>query len=214
MRLILLGCPGAGKGTQAQLISQKYQIPQISTGAILRSAIEQASSLGKQVKKIVESGELVPDEIIIQLVLERIKEADCKKGFLLDGFPRTVAQAQALEKVSPIDCVINIDVPQEEIVKRLSGRRIHPASGRTYHLLYQPPHVSGKDNVTGENLIQRPDDKEETVLHRLSVYQMQTSPLKNYYQLKASSPRYLNINGMGTIEEIKSAIFSELDKLS
>src|SRR5437870_9796731 len=160
MRLILLGCPGAGKGTQAKLITEKYHIPQISTGDILRNAIREGSELGKKVKAIVESGQLVPDELVIRLVQERLKQPDASKGFLLDGFPRTVAQAEALQTLSPIDYVIDIDVPEEEVVRRLSGRRIHPASGRIYHLLYNPPHQANLDDVTGESLIQRQDDTE------------------------------------------------------
>lgn len=216
MRLILLGCPGAGKGTQAKLIIQRYHIPQISTGDILRAAIQQGTDLGKKVKEIVESGRLVTDEIVIQLVEERIKQADCKNGFLLDGFPRTVVQAEALHKITSIDYVIDIDVPEEEIVKRLSGRRIHPASGRIYHVIYQPPRVADKDDQTGEPLIQRPDDSEETVRKRLAVYQAQTSPLRDYYmhfkgQPGMQIPQYVKIDGTGSVDEIKNKIFSILD---
>lgn len=214
MRLILLGCPGAGKGTQAKFITEKYGIPQISTGDILRSAIQQGTELGKKVKEIVDSGRLVPDDIMIQLVKERIKQPDTQKGFLLDGFPRTVAQAEALRQETPIDCVIDIDVPEDEVVKRLSGRRIHPASGRIYHTLYQPPQVEGKDDATGEPLVQRPDDTEETVRKRLGVYQAQTSPLRNYYQNfkgQHNTPNYIKIDGTGSVDEIKNKIFSVLD---
>lgn len=216
MRLILLGCPGAGKGTQAKLVTEKYNIPQISTGDILRNSIRQETELGKKVKQIVEGGQLVPDEIVIALVQERINQPDAKNGFLLDGFPRTVAQAQALEKLTPIDCVIDIDVPEEEVVKRLSGRRVHPASGRTYHMLYNPPKQEGKDDITGEPLIQRPDDSEETVRKRLQVYQSQTSPLREYYhhyQAKAGVPvpHYGKIDGTGSVDDIKTKVFSILD---
>ncbi|RDI46081.1 adenylate kinase [Aquicella lusitana] len=215
MRLILLGCPGAGKGTQAKLITEKFQIPQISTGDILRSAIQQDSALGKQVKEIVESGRLVPDEIVIQLVQERIKQPDAQNGFLLDGFPRTVTQAEALHKHTDIDYVIDIDVPEEEILRRLTGRRIHPDSGRTYHVLYQPPKEAGKDDVTGEPLVQRPDDSEETVRKRLAVYQAQTSPLREYYsnfqaQPGVQKPYYVKVDGTGSVDEIKKKIFSAL----
>jgi len=212
MRLILLGCPGAGKGTQAKLIAEKYQIPSISTGDILRAAIQQGSALGKKVKEIVESGHLVPDEVVIQLVLERIQQPDCKNGFLLDGFPRTVAQAEALAKLSPINYVIDIDVPEDEVVKRLTGRRIHPASGRTYHLAFQPPHHPGLDDITGEPLVQRPDDNEETVRNRLAVYRQQTSPLQHYYQQPSRTPvHYLKVDGRGEVKEITQRIFSALN---
>lgn len=216
MRLILLGSPGAGKGTQAKFITEKYHIPQISTGDILRAAIQAGTPLGKRVKAIVEQGQLVPDDIVIQLVEERIKQPDCKNGFLLDGFPRTVAQAQALEKITSIDFVIDIDVPAEEIVKRLSGRRIHPASGRIYHIYHQPPKVQDKDDITGEPLIQRPDDSEETVRKRLAVYQTQTSPLRDYYQhYKNQSnngvPDYVRIDGTQSVDAIKNHIFSLID---
>ncbi len=217
MRLILLGCPGAGKGTQAKFITEKYHIPQISTGEILRAAIQQGSALGKQVKEIVDSGRLVPDEIVIQLVKDRIKQPDCHNGFLLDGFPRTVDQAEALHRQTSIDYVIDIDVPEEEVLTRLTGRRIHPASGRIYHLLYHPPQVEGRDDVTGEPLIQRTDDSEETVRKRLAVYQAQTSPLRDYYIHfkggKDHRPKYIKIEGTGSVDEIKNRIFSELDKV-
>lgn len=216
MRLILLGCPGAGKGTQAKLITANYHIPQISTGDILRTAIQQGTTLGKQVKEIVESGRLVPDEIVIQLVKERIQQADCDNGFLLDGFPRTVAQAQALHQITSIDYVFDIDVPEDEIVKRLSGRRIHPTSGRIYHINYHPPRVAERDDLTNEPLVQRPDDSEETVRHRLAVYQAQTSPLRDYYlhfkgQPGMKIPSYVKIDGTASVDEIKEKIFSILD---
>jgi adenylate kinase len=216
MRLILLGCPGAGKGTQATFITQKYHIPQISTGAILRAAIQAQTELGKQVKALVDGGQLVPDAIVEALVFERVKEPDCHNGFLLDGFPRTVAQADALHKQVAIDYVIDIDVPAEEIIERLTGRRIHPASGRIYHLRYQPPKIANKDDVTGEELIQRPDDSEEVVRRRLAVYEEQTRPLRAYYEhfkLKdaVKKPEYVRIDGRGSVEEIKDRIFAVLN---
>ncbi len=215
MRLILLGSPGAGKGTQAKFITERYQIPQISTGDILRAAIKEGSELGKKVKAIVDAGQLVTDDIVIQLVAERIKQPDCKNGFLLDGFPRTVAQAEALEKLTPIDAVIDIDVPEEEIIKRLTGRRIHPASGRIYHLIHQPPREEGKDDVTGEPLIQRTDDTEQTVKDRLAVYRAQTAPLCEYYQASNQNDKrqYVKIDGTALVDDIKKTIFSMLDKL-
>lgn len=213
MRLILLGCPGAGKGTQAKFITEKYGIPQISTGDILRSAIRGGSELGAKVKEIVESGKLVPDEVVIQLVENRLEQDDCEKGFLLDGFPRTVAQAEALAKITPVDIVIDIDVPEEVIIKRLSGRRIHPASGRVYHVDNQPPKEAGKDDQTGEPLIQRPDDEEETVRKRLTVYQIQTSPLRQFYRTLADNNKttYHEVDGTRPMQEITSDIFSLLD---
>lgn len=213
MRLILLGCPGAGKGTQAKLIANKYHIPAISTGDIFRASIVEETDIGKKVKAIVESGHLVPDDLVVQLVKERINQPDCIQGFLLDGFPRTIPQALALEKLSPIDFVIEIDVPEDEIVKRLSGRRIHPASGRTYHLLYNPPKIADQDDLTNEPLIQRPDDKEETIRKRLSVYQEQTHPLRQYYlelDQKYHYPRYFKVNGVGSTDEITKQIISKL----
>lgn len=217
MRLILLGSPGAGKGTQANLITTKYHIPPISTGDILRAAIKQGTALGKKVKAIVDSGQLVPDEMVIELVKARLHQPDCQNGFLLDGFPRTVAQAEALRRITDIDYVIDIEVPPDEIVKRLSGRRIHPASGRIYHVLYQPPKTPDKDDVTGEPLVQRPDDKEETVRKRLAVYQEQTSPLRDYYQhFKAENgqaPKYIKMDGTMSVEDIRDQIFSLLDLL-
>lgn len=216
MRLVLLGAPGAGKGTQAKLISEKYNIPQISTGDILREAIKNASTLGKKVKEIVESGHLVPDDLVIQLVSERITKPDCKHGFLLDGFPRTVKQAEELQKLAAIDYVLDIDVPEDEILKRLTGRRIHPASGRIYHVIFHPPKIANIDDVTGEPLIQRPDDQEETVRKRLHVYQKQTSPLQEYYQHFKSqngipAPCYIKVNGLQSVEAIKNNIFNMLN---
>lgn len=212
MRIILLGCPGAGKGTQAKFITEKYHIPQISTGDILRSAIQQTSDLGKKVKNIVEGGNLVPDEIMIQLVKDRIIQPDCKNGFLLDGFPRTTAQAEALGLMTNIDCVIDIDVPEEEVVRRLSGRRVHLASGRIYHVIFQPPHIANTDDITGEPLIQRPDDSEETVRKRLAVYQAQTRPLRDYYQHRTDS-HYVKLDGTGSVDGIKDKVFSVLNKI-
>ena len=207
MRLILLGCPGAGKGTQAKLIAEKYHIPHISTGDIFRTAIQNGTELGKKVKAIVDGGQLVPDQVVVDLVKERLKQSDCQNGFLLDGFPRTVDQAQALLQITPIDFVIDIDVPEEEIVRRLSGRRVHPASGRIYHLDSHPPKVANTDDVTGEPLVQRLDDTEETVRKRLAVYQQQTKPLQDYYQ----STHYRKIDGTGSVRDITAKIFSILD---
>jgi adenylate kinase len=183
MRLILLGGPGAGKGTQANYIKERYQIPQISTGDMLRAAVKAGTELGKKAKQVMDAGGLVPDDVIIGLVKERIKEADCQKGFLFDGFPRTIPQADAMKEAGvPIDAVVEIDVPDQEIIKRMSGRRVHLASGRTYHVIFNPPKVEGKDDVTGEPLIQRDDDQEETVRKRLDVYHAQTEPLVEYFK--------------------------------
>jgi adenylate kinase len=219
MRLILLGGPGAGKGTQANFIKNKYQIPQISTGDMLRAAIKAGSDLGKKAKGYMDSGGLVPDEVIIGLVKERIKEADCQKGFLFDGFPRTIPQADAMKEAGvALDAVVDINVPDEEIIKRMSGRRVHLASGRTYHITFNPPKEDGKDDVTGEALIQRDDDQEETVRNRLDVYHAQTEPLIDYYKNWESSgesaaPKYIRIEGVGKVEEIRDQIYSVLDRL-
>ncbi len=219
MRLILLGGPGAGKGTQANYIKEKYQIPQISTGDMLRAAVKAGTELGLKAKGFMDSGGLVPDEVIIGLVKERIKEADCAKGFLFDGFPRTIPQADAMKEAGvAIDAVVEIDVPDEEIVKRMSGRRAHLASGRTYHVIYNPPKAEGKDDVTGEPLVQRDDDKEDVVRKRLEVYHAQTEPLVNYYKKWAASgeagaPKHLYIEGVGKVEQIREQIFSALDKV-
>ncbi len=217
MRIILLGCPGAGKGTQAKFLAEKFHISQISTGDMLRQAIREGTPLGKKVKDILDAGQLVPDDVMIKLIEERIRQSDAANGFLLDGFPRTIPQAQALEQLTPIDYVIDIDVPEEEIVKRLSGRRTHPASGRTYHILYQPPRVADRDDVTGEPLIQRPDDSEETVRQRLQVYQTQTRPLRQYYQDHNNAaarhiPEYVFIDGTGSVNDIRHKILSQLHK--
>jgi len=216
MRLILLGGPGAGKGTQANHIKEKYGIPQISTGDMLRAAVKAGTPLGLAAKKIMDTGGLVSDEIIIGLVKARIQEPDCANGFLFDGFPRTIPQADAMkaEGVS-IDYVVEIAVDDEEIVKRMGGRRAHLASGRTYHILYNPPKVEGKDDVTGEDLVQREDDQEETVRNRLKVYHEQTEPLVAYYgkwaeRGEANAPKYVQINGIGKVDEIRDTIFKAL----
>ena len=219
MRLILLGGPGAGKGTQANFIKEKYQIPQISTGDMLRAAVKAGSELGKKAKGFMDSGGLVPDDVIIGLVKERIQEADCQKGFLFDGFPRTIPQADAMKDAGvPIDAVVEIDVPDEEIIKRMSGRRVHLASGRTYHIVFNPPKVEGKDYETGEPLIQREDDQEATVRKRLEVYHAQTEPLVDYYKKWAASgeagaPQHIRIEGVGKVEEIRDNIFNACDKI-
>jgi len=211
-KIILLGPPGAGKGTQAQFIKEALKIPQISTGDMLRQALANKTPLGLKAKKIMESGALVPDDLIIELVKERLSQADCQQGFLLDGFPRTLPQAQALSKIIDIDFVIEIQVNAEEIIKRLSGRRVHAPSGRVYHPDFHPPKVPGKDDLTGEPLVQREDDKEETVRHRLNVYQNQTYPLIEYYSDQAL--KYIRINGMEEVSIVKANILSALDKLN
>jgi adenylate kinase len=219
MRLILLGGPGAGKGTQANYIKEKYQIPQISTGDMLRAAVKAGTDLGKKAKAYMDTGKLVPDDVIIGLVEQRIKEPDCQKGFLFDGFPRTIPQADAMKEAGvPIEAVVDIDVPDEEIIKRMSGRRVHLASGRTYHVIFNPPKEAGKDDVTGEPLIQREDDKEATVRKRLDVYHQQTEPLIGYYKNweksgDSDAPQYIPIEGVGKVEEIKDQIFSRLENL-
>ena len=217
MRLILLGGPGAGKGTQANYIKDKYGIPQISTGDMLRAAVKAGTDLGKEAKGYMDAGGLVPDEVIIGLVKERIKEPDCEKGFLFDGFPRTIPQADAMKEAGvPIDAVVDVDVPDEEIIKRMSGRRAHLASGRTYHVVFNPPKVEGKDDVTGEPLVQRDDDKEEVVKKRLDVYHDQTEPLIDYYKKweatgEAGAPQYVRVVGVGKVDEIRDNIFKGLD---
>ena len=214
MRIILLGGPGAGKGTQAQYITERYGIPQISTGDMLRAHVKAGTELGMAAKKIMDEGGLVSDDIIIGMVKERIKEPDCEKGYLFDGFPRTIPQAEALKEAGiGIDAVVEIDVPDEEIIKRMSGRRVHPASGRTYHVVFNPPKVEGKDDVTGEDLIQRDDDKEETVRARLKVYHDQTEPLVAFYtkEAEAGHCKYVKVDGIGSVEEIRDRIFSGLD---
>lgn len=217
MRVILLGAPGAGKGTQAQFIMQKFGIPQISTGDMLRAAVKAGTPLGLEAKKVMDNGGLVSDDIIIGLVKERIAEPDCSNGFLFDGFPRTIPQAQALVDAGVgIDYVVELDVPDEEIIVRVTGRRVHPDSGRVYHLQYNPPKEEGKDDVTGEALIQRDDDTEETVRKRLEVYQSQTRPLVDFYQQQAdsgdeSAPKYVSIQGTGSVEDICAAIVEALN---
>ncbi|MES9970397.1 MAG: adenylate kinase [Candidatus Thiodiazotropha sp.] len=213
MRVILLGGPGAGKGTQANYIKEKYQIPQISTGDMLRAHVKAGTELGVAAKKIMDEGGLVSDDIIMGMVKERIAEDDCNNGYLFDGFPRTIPQAESLSQAGvPIDAVVEIDVPDEEIIKRMSGRRVHLASGRTYHVIYNPPKSEGKDDVTGEDLIQRDDDQEETVKARLKVYHDQTEPLINFYTKVAESGdcNYLKINGVGGVDEIRDQIFQGL----
>jgi len=217
MKVILLGAPGAGKGTQAQFMTQKYGIPQISTGDMLRAAVKAGSPLGIKVKEVMASGGLVSDETIIELIQERIKEDDCVNGFLFDGFPRTIPQAEALKKQGvEIDAVIEINVADEEIISRLSGRRVHEASGRIYHVKYNPPAVEGKDDESGDALIQREDDSEETVRKRLGVYHSQTSPLITYYSAWAengedNAPRYVKVEGVGEMDQIKNQIVQGLD---
>ncbi len=214
MRIILLGAPGAGKGTQAQFLTKKFNIPQISTGDMLRSAIKAGTEMGKLAKKAMDAGQLVTDDIIIGLVKDRIKEDDCKNGYLLDGFPRTLAQADAVTKAKiHIDAVIEIDVPDEEIVKRMSGRRMHLASGRTYHTIYNPPKVEGKDDETGEDLVQRDDDKKSVVLDRLKVYHEQTQPLIGYYKAQAEkdkSLKFITVDGTQNIAEVEKHIDEKL----
>lgn len=218
MRVILLGAPGAGKGTQANYIKEKFNIPQISTGDMLRAAVKAGTPLGLAAKSIMDAGGLVSDGIIINLVKERIKEADCADGFLFDGFPRTIPQAQAMKDAGiPIDFVVEIDVADSEIINRMGGRRVHPASGRTYHTLFNPPKVVGKDDVTGEDLVQRPDDVEDTVIKRLNVYHDQTKPLVEYYTAWAKSgdaaaPKSVKIAGVGTVNDICDQIFTALTK--
>ena len=216
MRLILLGPPGAGKGTQANFIKEKFGIPQISTGDMLRAAVKAGTPLGIEAKKVMDSGGLVSDDIIIGLVKDRLKEADCQSGYMFDGFPRTIPQAEAMKAAGvPIDFVLEIDVPDEEIIGRMSGRRVHVASGRTYHIKFNPPKVEGKDDETGEALIQRDDDKEETVKKRLDVYHAQTKPLVAYYSDwaangDANAPQYRKIAGLGKVDEIRERAFEAL----
>lgn len=216
MRLILLGAPGAGKGTQAAFICEKFGIPQISTGDMLRAAVKAGSPLGLQAKAVMDAGQLVSDELIINLVKDRIAQPDCAKGFLFDGFPRTIPQADAMKAAGvKLDYVLEIDVPFEAIIDRMSGRRSHPASGRTYHVKFNPPKVEGIDDVTGEPLVQREDDKEETVKKRLQVYSDQTRPLVDYYSNWAkaepqAAPQYRAISGTGSVEEITARAFAAL----
>jgi adenylate kinase len=218
MRLILLGGPGAGKGTQAKFITERYEIPQISTGDMLRAAVKAGTPLGRQAQQVMESGRLVSDEIIVGLVRERIDQSDCVHGFLFDGFPRTIPQAEALRELNiPLDLVVEIVVKDEEIIKRMSGRRVHLSSGRTYHVEFNPPKSAGLDDVTGEPLIQREDDQEETVKKRLAIYHAETEPLVEYYAGRRErgdrlAPVYVSVDGIGTIEEIRDHILAELEK--
>ena len=214
MRIILLGPPGAGKGTQANLIKEKFNIPQISTGDMLRAAVKAGTALGKAAKKVMDAGALVSDDIIINLVKERVAQADCKNGFLLDGFPRTIPQAQAMKDSGiDVDFVVEIEVPDSDIVQRMDGRRVHPASGRTYHITFNPPKIIGKDDISGEDLVQRPDDEAGTVTKRLTIYHDQTKPLVEYYQAweksgDARAPRYINIPGIGSVDAVSGRIFN------
>jgi adenylate kinase len=216
MRLILLGPPGAGKGTQAAMLMHKFGIPQISTGDMLRAAVKAGTQLGLQAKQFMDSGALVPDDVIIGLVKERIKQPDSARGFLFDGFPRTIPQAEAMREAGvDIDYVVEIDVDDSEIIKRLSGRRVHPGSGRTYHTHFNRPKVDGKDDATGEELIQREDDKEETVRKRLQVYHDQTKQLVDYYsrwaaQGNGNAPKYRRVAGIGTVDEIRDRVLAAL----
>jgi adenylate kinase len=220
MRLILLGAPGAGKGTQAKFICEKFGVPQISTGDMLRAAVKAGTPLGLEAKKVMDSGGLVSDDIIIGLVKDRLTQADCANGYLFDGFPRTIPQAAAMKDAGvPIDYVLEIDVPFDAIIERMSGRRVHVASGRTYHVKYNPPKVAGKDDETGEDLIQRDDDKEATVRKRLEVYDAQTRPLVEYYSTwaekgdsstKLAAPKYRKVNGTGTVDQITTLVFDAL----
>lgn len=213
MRLILLGPPGAGKGTQAAFLTQHFGIPQISTGDMLRAAVKAGTPLGIEAKKVMDAGGLVSDEIIIGLVQDRLTQPDCANGYLFDGFPRTIPQADALKSAGvKLDFVVEIAVPEEDIIERMSGRRVHQPSGRSYHVRFNPPKTEGKDDVTGEDLVQRDDDREETVRHRLSVYREQTRPLVDYYsawaqQDPAAAPKYRKISGVGAVDEIKSRLF-------
>lgn len=219
MKLILLGGPGAGKGTQAGFIVERFGIPQISTGDMLRAAVKAGTPLGLKAKGIMEAGQLVPDDLIIDLVRARVAEDDCGGGFLFDGFPRTIPQAQALRDAKiPIDAVVEIAVDDAEIVRRMSGRRVHLTSGRTYHVVFNPPIEKGKDDVTGEPLIQRDDDREETVRKRLEVYHAQTAPLIDYYSDwahgdAASAPRYVRVNGAQPLDDVRSAVFEALGEI-
>ncbi|BBP01284.1 adenylate kinase [Sulfuriferula nivalis] len=219
MRIILLGGPGAGKGTQANYIKQHYNIPQISTGDMLRAAITAGTELGKAAKAVMDAGQLVSDDIIIGLVKDRIAQSDCANGFLFDGFPRTIPQAEAMKSAGvPIDYVVEIDVPDSEIIQRMSGRRVHLASGRTYHTVFNPPKIANTDDITGEPLIQRDDDHEDTVKKRLDVYHAQTEPLVHYYSdwantaSAADAPKYVKIAGIGNVETIRDHVFAALGK--
>ena len=213
MKIMLLGMPGAGKGTQAQFLIDRYRIPQISTGDMLRAAVKAGTALGAEAKQYMDKGALVPDHVVIGLVKERVKEADCAGGFIIDGFPRTIPQAEALQQAGIVfDYVVEFDVGDDEVLKRLSGRRVHPASGRTYHVLFNPPKVTGKDDVTGEDLVQRPDDTEETVKKRIVAYHAQTKPLIDYYQKQArhGGARYVRLSAAGPVEQVRDVLFASL----
>ncbi len=216
MRIILLGPPGAGKGTQAASIATAFGIPQISTGDMLRAAVKEGSALGLRVKAVMEAGTLVSDDVIVELIKERIQAPDCRDGFLFDGFPRTLAQARALnDNDIPVTHVVEIDTPAEEVIARLGGRRVHPPSGRVYHVSFNPPKTEGKDDLTGEDLVQRDDDKEETVRRRLEVYGEQTAPLVEYYTCwrareGATAPRYIKVSGVGPVADVEQAILAQL----
>ncbi len=216
MRILLLGMPGAGKGTQAQFLIEKFKIPQISTGDMLRSAIKAGTPLGMEAKKFMDRGELVPDHVVIELVEQRVKNTDCANGFIIDGFPRTIPQAEALREAGiDIDFVIEIEVGDQEILRRMSGRRVHLPSGRSYHIEFNPPKVPGKDDVTGEDLVQRADDQEATVWKRIATYHSQTKPLIEYYMKWAASgdrhaPLYVNIYGRGSVQHIRDKMFAAL----
>lgn len=216
MRLILLGPPGAGKGTQAAFVTQHFAIPQISTGDMLRAAVKAGTPLGQEAKKVMDAGGLVSDEIIIGLVQDRLKQPDCANGYLFDGFPRTIPQADALKSAGvALDYVVEIEVPEADIIERMSGRRVHPASGRSYHVRFNPPKAEGLDDLTAEPLVQRDDDREDTVRNRLSVYQKQTRPLVDYYATWANAgdskaPKYRKISGVGAVEDIKARLFQAL----
>ena len=217
MRIILLGAPGAGKGTQAAFITEKFNIPQISTGDMLRGAVRAGTPLGLQAQQVMEAGELVSDDLIMGLVQERIRQDDCSRGYLFDGFPRTLGQAEAMQQERiAIDCVVEIVVADEEIIKRLSGRRVHPGSGRVYHVAFNPPQTPGIDDVTGEALMQREDDREETVRKRLQVYHDQTAPLIEFYGGRSgrTAPAYLRVDGIGTVRDIWENLNSGLDSLT
>ena len=213
MKMMLFGMPGAGKGTQAQFLMEKYGIPQISTGDMLRAAVKAGTALGHEAVEYMNRGELVPDHIVVELVKQRVREPDCARGFIVDGFPRTIAQAEALQTAGvDFDCVVEFRISDEEVLRRLTGRRVHPASGRTYHVLYNPPRVPGKDDVTGEDLVQRPDDSEETIRNRIATYHVQTKPLIDYYSKRATGdgPRYVCIDATGSVERIRDATISAL----
>jgi adenylate kinase len=216
MKIILLGMPGAGKGTQSRFLIERYGIPQISTGDMLRAEIDAGTALGRKAQRYMDRGELVPDELVIELVKHRVTRPDCARGFIIDGFPRTVAQAEALREAAiDIDFVVEIEVDDDEILRRMTGRRVHPASGRTYHVVFNPPRAPGKDDITGEPLVQRPDDDEQTVRNRITTYHSLTKPLITYYMKwrergDARAPLYVNIYGKGSIEHIRDKLFAAL----